>query len=199
MIKQRYDFDEVRKIYQENQKQLDNLVQNIVQLSCENGQTIATAESCTGGLLSQKITAVPGASQMFALGICTYTNEMKTAILHVPESTLHTYTAVSPQTAIAMANGVAALSHADFALSVTGYAGPGGGTSEHPVGTVFLGVAYHGTAFAVHLPFDQLGVSTREGVRQGTAVCAFGIAREILMENPLHLRQNPNKPNNKQK
>ncbi|HAI78463.1 MAG TPA: damage-inducible protein CinA, partial [Ruminococcus sp.] len=50
MIKQRYDFDEVRKIYQENQKQLDNLVQNIVQLSCENGQTIATAESCTGGL-----------------------------------------------------------------------------------------------------------------------------------------------------
>ena len=84
MIKQRYDFDEVRKIYQENQKQLDNLVQNIVQLSCENGQTIATAESCTGGLLSQKITAVPGASQMFALGICTYTNEMKTAILHVP-------------------------------------------------------------------------------------------------------------------
>ena len=163
MIKQRYDFDEVRKIYQENQKQLDNLVQNIVQLSCENGQTIATAESCTGGLLSQKITAVPGASQMFALGICTYTN-------------------VSPQTAIAMANGVAALSHADLALSVTGYAGPGGGTSEHPVGTVFLGVAYHGTAFAVHLPFDQLGVSTREGVRQGTAVCAFGIAREILME-----------------
>ena len=120
MIKQRYDFDEVRKIYQENQKQLDNLVQNIVQLSCENGQTIATAESCTGGLLSQKITAVPGASQMFALGICTYTNEMKTAILHVPESTLHTYTAVSPQTAVAMANGVAALSHADFALSVTG-------------------------------------------------------------------------------
>ena len=119
---------------------------------------------------------------MFALGICTYTNEMKAAILHVPESTLHTYTAVSPQTAIAMANGVAALSHADFALSVTGYAGPGGGTSEHPVGTVFLGVAYHGTAFAVHLPFDQLGVSTREGVRQGTAVCAFGIAREILME-----------------
>lgn len=182
MIKQRYDFDEVRKIYQENQKQLDNLVQNIVQLSCENRQTIATAESCTGGLLSQKITAVPGASQMFALGICTYTNEMKTAILHVPESTLHTYTAVSPQTAIAMANGVATLSHADFALSVTGYAGPGGGTSEHPVGTVFLGVAYHGTAFAVHLPFDRLGISTREGVRQGTAVCAFGIAREILME-----------------
>ena len=107
---------------------------------------------------------------------------MKTAILHVPESTLHTYTAVSPQTAIAMANGVAALSYADLALSVTGYAGPGGGTSEHSVGTVFLGVAYHGTAFAVHLPFDRMGVSTREGVRQGTAVCAFGIAREILME-----------------
>ena len=148
----------------------------------ERKLTLAVAESCTGGLLSQKITAVPGASQMFALGICTYTNEMKTAILHVPESTLHTYTAVSPQTAIAMANGVAALSYADLALSVTGYAGPGGGTSEHPVGTVFLGVAYHGTAFAVHLPFDRMGVSTREGVRQGTAVCAFGIAREILME-----------------
>lgn len=85
---------------------------------------------------------------MFALGICTYTNEMKTAILHVPESTLHTYTAVSPQTAIAMANGVAALSHADFALSVTGYAGPGGGTSEHPVGTVFWVLRI----MALHLP-----------------------------------------------
>ena len=158
------------------------LEETVVHTLRSNGLTIATAESCTGGLLSQKITAVPGASQMFALGICTYTNEMKTAILHVPESTLHTYTAVSPQTAIAMANGVAALSYADLALSVTGYAGPGGGTSEHPVGTVFLGVAYHGTAFAVHLPFDRMGVSTREGVRQGTAVCAFGIAREILME-----------------
>ena len=135
----------------------------------------------TGKPLRQQ-KAAPAASQMFALGICTYTNEMKTAILHVPKSTLHTYTAVSPQTAIAMANGVAALSYADLALSVTGYAGPGGGTSEHPVGTVFLGVAYHGTAFAVHLPFDRMGVSTREGVRQGTAVCAFGIAREILME-----------------
>ena len=161
---------------------VDSLEQVVGDGLRERKLTLAVAESCTGGLLSQKITAVPGASQMFALGICTYTNEMKTAILHVPESTLHTYTAVSPQTAIAMANGVAALSYADLALSVTGYAGPGGGTSEHPVGTVFLGVAYHGTAFAVHLPFDRMGVSTREGVRQGTAVCAFGIAREILME-----------------
>ena len=88
VIKQRYDFDRVRKIYQENRKQLDNLVKNIVQLSCENRRTIATAESCTGGLLSQCITAVPGASQMFALGICTYTNAMKEAILHVPHETL---------------------------------------------------------------------------------------------------------------
>lgn len=182
VIKQRYDFDRVQKIYQENRKQLDNLVKNIVQLSCENRRTIATAESCTGGLLSQCITAVPGASQMFALGICTYTNAMKEAILHVPHEILETYTAVSPQTAVAMANGIAALSHADLCLSVTGYAGPGGGTAEMPVGTVFLGVAYHGTAFAVHLPFAQLGVHTRDAVRQGTAVCAFGIAREILME-----------------
>lgn len=182
MIKQRYDFDRVRKIYQENRKQLDNLVKNIVQLSCESRRTIATAESCTGGMLSQYITAVPGASQMFALGICTYTNVMKETVLHVPHEILKTYTAVSPQTAIAMVNGIAALSHADLCLSVTGYAGPSGGTAEMPVGTVFLGVAYHNTAFAVHLPFAQLGVHTRDAVRLGTAVCAFGIAREILME-----------------
>lgn len=119
---------------------------------------------------------------MFALGVCTYTNAMKEAILHVPHETLEVYTAVSPQTAMAMANGVAALSQADLCLSVTGYAGPGGGTAEMPVGTVFLGVAYHSTAFAVHLPFAQLGVHTREAVRQGAAICAFGIAREILME-----------------
>jgi nicotinamide-nucleotide amidase len=190
VIKQRYDFGEVREIYQENKKQLDNLVKNIVQLSCETRQTIATAESCTGGLLSQCITAVSGASQMFALGICTYTNAMKEAILHVPHETLEDYTAVSSQTAIAMAEGVAALSHADLALSTTGYAGPGGGTAQAPVGTVFLGVAFHGTAFSVHLPMADLGAETREAVRYGAAVCAFGIAKEILMEDALWRKQN---------
>ncbi len=104
-------------------------------------QTVATAESCTGGLLSKRITDIPGSSEVFHLGVTTYANEAKTKLLGVPEETLRKCGAVSPQTARAMAQGVRALAGADFGLGVTGIAGPGGGTPEKPVGLVYLALS----------------------------------------------------------
>jgi nicotinamide-nucleotide amidase len=99
-------------------------------------QRVATAESCTGGLVAGAITAVAGSSAWFERGFVTYTNEAKTELLGVPAATLATFGAVSVQTAEVMALGALAASRAQWALAVTGVAGPGGGSPEKPVGTV---------------------------------------------------------------
>jgi nicotinamide-nucleotide amidase len=104
-----------------------------------NGQTIAVAESCTGGLIGMRLTEVPGSSAYFHEGAITYSNEAKTRVLGVPEQTLIDHGAVSAETAEAMASGVRERSGADHGISVTGIAGPGGGSEEKPVGTVFIG------------------------------------------------------------
>jgi nicotinamide-nucleotide amidase len=108
------------------------------------GRTVATAESCTGGMLANRLTDVPGASRVFRLGLVTYADEEKTARLGVPEDLIRREGAVSATVAEAMAAGVLALSGADFALSLTGIAGPSGGSPEKPVGTVFAGFAGRG-------------------------------------------------------
>ncbi len=107
----------------------------------ERKMTLATAESCTGGLIAKRLTDVPGSSDVFGYGTVTYANEAKMNILGVKAETLEMYGAVSPQTAEEMANGVRALSGADVGIAVTGIAGPGGGSSEKPVGLVYVGVA----------------------------------------------------------
>ncbi|MFR6588014.1 MAG: CinA family protein [Ruminococcus sp.] len=101
---------------------------------------MATAESCTGGLLSQLITSVSGASRVFELGICTYAERMKTKFLGVPAELIAGKGVVSAEVAIAMAHGLRQQSDAALCLSVTGIAGPGGGTPEQPVGTVYVGM-----------------------------------------------------------
>lgn len=101
---------------------------------------IATAESCTGGLISKRITEVSGSSQVFDCGVCSYANEIKQRIVGVSEETLARFGAVSRQTAAEMAAGIRRLSHADIGISTTGIAGPGGGTPEKPVGLVYVGV-----------------------------------------------------------
>ena len=103
------------------------------------GKTLVTAESCTGGMIGAALTAVPGASQVYKGGVISYTNEVKQNVLGVDERLLHTYGAVSQQTAGAMASGVRKLLKADYAISVTGLAGPGGDEFGHEVGTVFIG------------------------------------------------------------
>lgn len=107
----------------------------------ESEQSLACAESCTGGGLSARITDIPGISAVFQGGVIAYDNAVKSAVLRVPVETLEQQGAVSQPVAEAMASGVRALLSTDFALSTTGIAGPGGGSAEKPVGLVWMAVA----------------------------------------------------------
>lgn len=114
---------------------------NLVKCFAQKGLTLSTAESCTGGLIAAAITGVPGASSVFTHGFVTYANTAKTQMLGVPEQLLITHGAVSEPVARAMAQGAQARAATDYALSTTGIAGPDGGTTEKPVGTVWFGLA----------------------------------------------------------
>ena len=120
---------------------VDSIEAAVVATLKEKGLTLACAESCTGGLVGKRITDVSGASEVFLGGCITYANEIKVKLLGVREETLRRYGAVSEQTAAEMAAGVRRALGADIGVSVTGIAGPGGGTSEKPVGTVFVGIS----------------------------------------------------------
>lgn len=113
----------------------------LVELLLKNKKTVATCESCTGGLISKRITNVSGASEVFGYGVCTYANEAKTKLLGVKKETLETHGAVSEQTAVEMVLGMLDLSGSDIAISTTGIAGPGGGTAQKPVGLVYTAIA----------------------------------------------------------
>ncbi len=116
----------------------ENLEEVVVTELAKRKLHLACAESCTGGLLSSRITDIPGASEVFHMGAVTYANEIKTLLLDVPEETLKQYGAVSEQTARAMAEGVRKKSGSELGIGITGIAGPGGGTEEKPVGLVYL-------------------------------------------------------------
>ena len=120
---------------------VDSLERALVGKLIEKGRTLCCAESCTGGLIAQRITDVSGCSAVFFGGCITYTNEMKMALLGVSDETLERYTAVSPQTAMEMARGARLRLGTDIAVSATGYAGPTGGTESDPVGTVYIGLS----------------------------------------------------------
>lgn len=113
----------------------------IKQVFTEKGLTLATAESCTAGLLAGHITDVAGSSVYYLGGVVSYANEAKEALLGVKHETLVTYGAVSEQTAREMAQGIRERLGADLAISVTGIAGPGGGTEEKPVGLTYIGIS----------------------------------------------------------
>ena len=115
--------------------------ETLVELLKARGLTCATAESCTGGGIGSAITAVPGASEVYLGGVVSYANAVKEGVLGVAAETLATVGAVSSETAAQMAEGVRRLMKADLAVSVTGVAGPGGGTPEKPVGLVWFGLA----------------------------------------------------------
>jgi nicotinamide-nucleotide amidase len=122
----------------------ESLESVIVRLLIESKRTLALAESCTGGFIANRITNVPGASAVFLAGLVTYANEAKQNFLGVKEQTLADHGAVSEATAREMAEGARKNTGADYAISVTGIAGPGGGTAEKPVGTVFIALARNG-------------------------------------------------------
>ena len=146
-------------------------------------KTIATAESCTGGLLSSAFTDVPGASKVFSGGAVCYCNDAKVQMLEVPECILQQHGAVSAEVAAAMATGTAERHSTDYGLSITGYAGPDGGTADNPVGTLYLG--YHSPAGVwadkVVLPGDRLTVKAR-GVNAALDLVRRKLAKYKLVE-----------------
>jgi len=127
-----------RYIFGENDDTLEMMIGKLLK---ERGEKVATAESCTAGLLGARITEVPGSSAYFDRGVITYSNESKTELLGVLEEIIEKYGAVSIETAEAMASGVMKLSGCNYGVAITGIAGPDGGTEEKPVGTVFIAVA----------------------------------------------------------
>ncbi|URA09620.1 CinA family protein [Thermospira aquatica] len=117
-----------------------NLWKNIVHLCTTQEKTIASAESCTGGWVGKVITDIPGSSRVFLGGIIAYANDIKTKLLSVPATTIARYGAVSFETCEAMLQGVFTLFSPSYAIAITGIAGPGGGSADKPVGTVYIGV-----------------------------------------------------------
>jgi nicotinamide-nucleotide amidase len=135
-----------------------SLEKTVVRLLKEHEMTIASAESCTGGLIANRITDVPGASEVFTHGFVTYANEAKSGVLGVSEQDIETHGAVSEVVARAMADGALQKSGASISVSVTGIAGPGGGSDEKPMGTAWIAVAMRGgptEAFCVFHPRNR--------------------------------------------
>lgn len=140
------------------------------------GLALALAESCTGGLVSRKVTSVPGSSDYYVHGVVSYANEAKVRILGVPRETLERWGAVSWQTAVAMARGALALG-ADVAASTTGIAGPGGGTAAKPVGTVYFGLATPTAAWWRHRVFAGDRATVQEWAAQEALAMVWDFLR----------------------
>ena len=149
----------------------------IVRLLTKRNETLALAESCTGGLIAHQITNVPGASKILKGGIVAYSNEAKEKFLGVRPATLEQHGAVSKETAAEMADGARKQFDADYAIAVTGIAGPTGGTAEKPTGTVFIAVA---GSFGIIVE-QKLNRLSREKFKEATA----GQALELLKKQTL--------------
>lgn len=149
----------------------------LIKLCTKRKLTIATAESCTGGLVASALTDVPGSSAVLDRGFVTYSNAAKQQVLGVPPSTLRAYGEVSRQTAEAMARGVLAKSRVDLAVAVTGIAGPGGGSAEKPVGLVHFAVASRdGTTMHDAKRYGDIG---RAEVRHKSVLQALAMLTEL--------------------
>jgi len=149
------------------------MVQRIAAQLLQKQQKICTAESCTGGLIAKTFTDLAGSSDWFDRGFVTYSNQSKSDMLAVPASSSGGYGAASEAVATAMASGALRHSEADFAIAVTGVAGPGGGSDEKPVGTVWIAIASRPQSLAIKCLF----AGDREAVRQATLLRAL---KEIL-------------------
>ena len=139
--------------------------------------TLATAESCTGGLIAATLTAIPGSSATVLGGFVTYSNAMKSSVLGVPPGVINAVGAVSEQVAQAMVDGALRRSDADIAVACTGVAGPGGGSETKPVGLVHIAAARRGGA-SLHIA--PVFPGDRMAVRAATVDAAFGLIRKLL-------------------
>ena len=151
----------------------------VVRILRERGLTLATAESCTGGLIAEQLTEVPGASNVFGYGYVTYWEQAKARMIGVSPAVIERWNVVSAQVAAQMAAGAQQASGADAALSVTGVAGPDGGDAERPVGTVYAAAAYQG-----HVWVDRLSLPAstgRQAIRQRAALYALDMVRRAVL------------------
>jgi PncC family amidohydrolase len=150
--------------------------EHILRLMVSKALKMSVAESCTGGLIASRITDVAGSSEYFEAGIVTYSNQSKTRFLGVPEGLLIAHGAVSREVAESMANGVRQATGSDVGLSVTGIAGPGGGSDIKPVGTVFIGLSWYGGFTARGFRFQ----GDRAEIRQQASEAALQMTVEYL-------------------
>lgn len=168
-------------VYGVDVESLEELVVNELRRA---GKKLATAESCTGGLLGKRITDISGSSDVFEMGCITYANSVKEQLLGVPHETLEQYGAVSEQTARAMAEGIVRVSGADLGVGITGIAGPGGGTPEKPVGLVYIALSDgENTWVAKRMPFGRS--KSREWHRHCSASKALDMVRRYLAGLPV--------------
>lgn len=155
-----------------------SLEQSCVDLLLANDLRISTMESCTGGMLAARLINVPGVSEVFKAGYVTYSNKAKRKVLGVKQSTLKKYSAVSEEVAREMAQGISLLTKADVTVSVTGLAGPDGGTKEKPVGLVYIGCNVKGKTVVEEYHFS----GDRTHVREEAVVAALALLRKCVLE-----------------
>ncbi len=159
-------------------KDSDSLEASVGRLLNDRGLKIAVAESCTGGLVSHRLTEISGSSAYFECGIVVYSNESKIELLKVPREIIEAHGAVSPETAAKMAEGVRSVSRVDLGLATTGIAGPTGGTPEKPVGTVYIALADSEEVRVESFQFS----GTRTQIKIVAAQAALDLVRCFLQE-----------------
>ena len=155
------------------------MYEELVKLIKERSGRLATAESCTGGLIAAALTDIPGVSEIYAGGVVAYENEVKNRLLNVPWEIFSTVGAVSSECAEAMVRGAAAALQTDYAVATTGIAGPGGAVSGKPVGTVYIGYYIAGKVFTECNHF----AGSRSAVRAAAVDRALKYLTELIKEN----------------
>ena len=149
----------------------------VIKLLTAASKTIVTAESCTGGLIAAALTDIPGSSKAFFGGYVTYANEAKSRMIHVQARLIRDYGAVSNQVARAMADGARNTAHADYAVAVTGVAGPDGGSEKKPVGLVYVAVSSELATLVIEHRFGDL---SRAEIRKLSVAAALDVVIQVL-------------------
>ena len=152
-------------------------MKNLVKILIKKKLKIAFAESCTGGMLSSEITSVSGASKVFGIGLVTYSNQAKITILKVNKSIIQKYGAVSPQCCEAMVKNLSKISKAQINVSITGIAGPNGGTKKKPVGLVYIGIKKNNKIFITKNVFKE---KSRKAIQKSTIKKTFKIIKSLI-------------------
>tara|TARA_B110001454_G_C12451144_1_gene322105 strand:- start:115 stop:573 length:459 start_codon:yes stop_codon:yes gene_type:complete len=152
-------------------------MKNLVKILTKKKLKIAFAESCTGGMLASEITSVSGASKVFGIGLVTYSNQAKITVLKVNKSIIQKYGAVSPQCCEAMVKNLSKISKAQINVSITGIAGPNGGTKKKPVGLVYIGVKKNNKIFITKNLFKE---KSRKAIQKSTISRTFKIIKSLI-------------------